>query len=394
MRFLFCSMNSYGFLFPSLGTALALRARGHEIAFVADVGLAGDVERAGFRRIPRGSPDGPSFILTNSAEPLEILRQVRHVERALEHFPADVLVTQPAAFGPYLAAERTGLPVATLGVASYMWPKAEPPASPWLRDYLAQRYRRFVLSYDMLRAMLGLQQRVQGLADNPLLGDLLLLRTVPELEGDPHLLPPQVHCVGDCLWELPAQADPALSAWLGRARDSGEPLVYAQPGRTLTGASYWPSLVEALGNGPVRMAASVGRVGGPLVETPENVFARPHVPQSLVLPQARAVISSATSTAVLGALTHGLPLLLIPTEGAEQVDMTYRCLRAKVALHLPEEEATPERLREKVEELLAREDLRRNAATLQAAFRKAGGHEQAAALIEGLGHRHQEVRAS
>ncbi|EPX56489.1 glycosyl transferase [Cystobacter fuscus DSM 2262] len=387
MRFLFCSLNSYGFLLSAIGTAVTLQERGHEIAFVTDTMLSGALARAGFPRIPRGTPDGPSFVIDGSGSPLEILRQVRHVERALEHFPADVLVTQPPAFGPYLVAERTGLPVATQGMAVYLWPTAVPPIDPLVREFVARRYRGFALTYDSVRELLGMKQRVRGLADNPMMGDLHLLRSVPEFEGDMDSLPPQVYCVGDCLWELPEKTEPALLEWIARARDSGEPILYAQPGRSFSGYEYWPSLVEAFGNTPVRVAASVGRMNAQMGEPPENFFVRPHVPQSVVLPHTRAVISSATTTSVLGALTHGLPLLLIPTDGGEQMDVLLRCMRAGVALRLSETVASssPERLRASVEELLAREDLQRQAAVLQDAFRRAGGHARAAALLEELG---------
>ncbi|ATB35828.1 glycosyl transferase [Cystobacter fuscus] len=392
MRYLFCSLDNFGFLFSSLGIAEALRRRGHEIAFVTDLKLAGVVERAGFQRIPRGEPDGSSFLVEISGHPMDTMRQVRHVERALERFPADVLVTQQLALGPYVVAERKALPVATVGMASYLWPHGPPPEEAEQREKLVRRYRGFYLAYALVREMLGMERRAHDIHESPLVGDLFLLRSVPELEGNVETLPPQVHFVGDCLWEPPGPPDAELDTWLAAARESGEPLLYVQPGRAFNKRAFWRSLVEALTGQPVRVVAAVGRMDREVEQVPENFFVRPHVSQGAILPHARAVVSNATTTSVLGALTHGLPLLLIPGGGgAEQPDITQRCVRVQAGLHLEDNEAEPARLLEMVRELLGREELRTAAARLQSTFQRAGGHERAAHLLEELGRRRAPV---
>jgi UDP:flavonoid glycosyltransferase YjiC (YdhE family) len=392
MRYLFCSLNSPGFLFSSMGIAEALRRRGHEIAFVTDLKMTGMLEKSGFRRIPRSEPDGPSFLVELSGNPMDTVRQVHHVERALETFPADVIVTQQLALGPYIAAERKAVPIATVGLGTYLWPHRLPPDAANLREGLVRRYRGFYLSYDLVREMLGMERHIHSFDQSPIIGDLFLLRSVPELEGDVDDLPAQVHCVGDCLWEPPSPPDKELEAWLAQARDSGEPILYVQPGRAFERRAFWSSLVEALTGQPVRVVAAVGRMDGQVGQVPSNFFVRPHLSQSTLLPHARAVVSNATTTSMLGALTHGLPLLMIPGGGgAEQVDLTRRCVRAQAALPLQDSEAQPARILEMVKALLEREDLRAAAARLQAAFKKAGSHELAAQLLEELGRRRAPV---
>jgi MGT family glycosyltransferase len=392
MRYLFCSLDNFGFLFSSMGIAEALRRRGHEVAFVTDIKLAGVVERAGFQRIPRGEPDGSSFLVEISGHPMDTMRQVRHVERALERFPADVLVTQQLALGPYVVAERKALPVATVGMATYLWPHGLAPEESELREKLVRRYRGFYLAYAYVREMLGMERHAHNIDQSPLIGDVFLLRSVPELEGDVNGLPPQVHCVGDCLWEPPGPPDAELDAWLAAARESGEPLLYVQPGRAFDRRAFWRSLVEALTGQPVRVVAAVGRMDREVEQVPSNFFVRPHVPQAAILPHARAVVSNATTTSVLGALTHGLPLLLIPgAGGAEQMDLTQRCLSAQAGLYLPDSEAEPASILERVRTLLGSEELRAAAVRLQTPLRRAGGHERAAHLLEELGRRRAPV---
>jgi UDP:flavonoid glycosyltransferase YjiC (YdhE family) len=392
MRYLFCSLNNFGFLFASMGIADALRRRGHEVAFVADLKMAGVLERAGFPRIPRGEPDGTSFLVEFSGHPVDTLRQVRHVEWALERFPADVIVTQQLALGPYIAGERKGVPVATVGLGSYLWPGRLPPDSPGNREWLVRRYRGFYLSYDLVREMLGMERHHHSFEQSPIIGELFLLRSVPELEGSVDELPSQVHCVGDCLWEPPGSPDAELEAWLADAHAAGEPLLYVQPGRTFERRAFWGSLVEALTGQPVRVVASVGRMDSEVGQVPPNFFVRPHVAQSAVLPHARAVVTNATTTSILGALTHGLPMLMIPGGGgAEQEDLIERCLRARVGVRLPDTKAEPALLLRGINVLLERDEPRAAAARLQTCFQQAGGHQLAADLMEELGRRRAPV---
>lgn len=386
MRYLFCSLNNFGFLYCSIGIAQTLQRRGHEVAFVADVSLGPVLARAGLERIWRGEKDGPSFRVERAGDPMDSSRQVRHIERALQRFQADVLVGQMLALGPPVVAERDGIPLATIGLAAYLWPTAAPPPEAWMRDFVLRRYRGFYLGYNATREMCGMAPHRGEIGENPLIGQLFLLRSVAELEGSTEALPQQVHYVGDCLWEAPQEADPALMAWLSEAQAEGAPILYAQPGRVFETRPYFQDLVEAFGGSHVRVAISMGRMEKGSVEAPKNFFVRPHVPQSLVLPHARAVITSGTTTAVLGALTHGLPMLLVPGGGgAEQMDLLQRCVRAGTAIQAPAAEVTAARLSAWADELFGSESLREKARAVQAAFARSGGRERAADLLEQLG---------
>ncbi|MCP3100118.1 hypothetical protein LZ198_14675 [Myxococcus sp. K15C18031901] len=400
MRFLFTSLTNYGSLGPAISIAQQLRERGHEVAFVTGPTMTPLLDRAGLRRIPRGEEDGPSFIVEFTANPLEQARQVKHIEYALTQFPADVLVGQAMAFGAVLAGARHHLPTAVIGLAASILPtdaflERMPPefrAYPVHRlagtlpydAFLSDRYARLMESHDICSEMFWLPRRQVPSSRSPLLGDLHLLQSVEELEGPLDVLPEVTHLVGNCGWDF-TEPDPALEQWLAEARDSGEPILYAQPGRVFNAPGFWDQLRGALGEKPVRVAVSIGRLDRPVTDVPANFFVRGHVPQAAVLPHAQGIISSSTTAAVLGALTHGLPLFLIPGGGGgEQSDLTLRCLAAGVAVHLRPEDVTVESFGQKVEELRTSEPLRHHARRLQQAFARAPGSSGAAALLERL----------
>ncbi len=393
MRYLFCSLDSPGFLFPAIALARELRRRSHEVAFVTGPTFARFVEEAGFERVPRGEPDGKSFQVEIFAQPLEMVRQARHVEYALTRFPADVLVGQQLALGPLLAAERQGLPVASLGLASYIFPVTDGPPGADLRSRRAASMHDGLLArYNEARAAMGMPPCATAYRETPLIGDLLLLRTVPELERDVAALPERVRLVGDCLWEPPeAPPDAELTRWLEETAASGQPLFYVQPARDLEFTDFWPLVVEALQEMPVRAVAAIRRPGVEEQTFPPNFLVRRHVPQAPILRQARGVIASGTTTVVLGALTHALPAVLIAA-GGEQFSTAERCREAGAALCLLRQSAndvTPATIRAAVEALLATPQLAERARHLQQALARVDGHARAADLLETLGQTRQ-----
>ena len=246
MRYLFCSFSAYGFIYPLLGIAQQLRARGHEIQFVTGMDFGRIVADAGFERIPRGPKgDGQSFFIRFAGHPLETARQVKHVEHAIRVYQPDIIVGHELALGPLVAARRHKIPIAMMGLATYVWPsEANLISRPHAAERLHQRYAGFEESYNISQEMFHLQQ-ADGV--EPLIGDLFLLRSVPEMEPLSQHLPPQVRLVGDCLWEPASDHDdPQLQAWIENAKASGHPILYAQPGRLYDAPQFWQSMIDAL----------------------------------------------------------------------------------------------------------------------------------------------------
>jgi len=384
MKFLFCSLDSMGFLCPSVGIAKALIARGHDVAFVTDVKFAKLLTTLDLERIPRGNTDGGSFQVPQWAKPISVAIQVKHIEYALDRFDADVLFGQALTLGPMVVAERRGLPLGLLGFCAYLWPTDNDP--PRRGDLTAKRLRwRYGDMMEVLntaRALFHLPACHADCRDTPLLGDLFLLRSVPELEPHPERLPEHVHFVGGCLWEL-ATHDPELEDWIVEAKKSNASIIYVHHGKFFHISTFWDALVRAVEGLNVRVAASVGQMGRPVGSVPDNFLVRPHISQAAVLRHARLLVAGGNTTAVVGAMEAGVPSLLIPA-GGEQPEVAELAERCGAAKSLLPEEATMERLRPYVEDLLANPLYSERATFYQSAFTKLDGFERAADLLEKL----------
>lgn len=382
MKLLFCPLASHGFVYPVIGIANVIRARGHEVAFVTGPVFAQTLQAAGFDRVPRGAKDGASFDVSSWFNPTSVAIQVKHIEYALESFPADALVTTQLTLGPLIVADKRRLPVAVLGLATYIWPLWPLDHKPKLseEERLQWRYNEMMDYYNKARSALGLSTiRVNHLV-NPLLGDLFMLQSVPELEQNEYELPCSAHFVGSCGWE-PESYDPDLPAWLDQQNTDARPLIYVQPGKSSRLSSYWPHLRDALKDKPVRVAAAIGRMEGEVGSVPETFFVRGHVPQGKILKHSDAVVSSGHTTSVLGALTHGLPSMLLPG-GSGSDDIAEKCERAGAALRFGDIPMDARFFETALSDLLINPSLRSRAKKLRDAFAKAGGCDRAAELIE------------
>lgn len=395
MRYLFCSHASIGLLGPSITIAQELQSRGHEVSFATGPSMTPFLRQAKLNRIPRGPKDGESFDVKSVWNGTDAVRQVRHIEYACQQFSPDVLVGQALTWGAMVYRQYTHLPLAIIGQAGYFWPTNTP--LPYYDHYrpsfykrVLERYRLGTYYYDGCCHMLGIPYKEASYEESVLLGDLFLLQSVPTLEGDPSLLPDRVHFVGDCSWN-PPHVDAELQQWLVEAKASGEPILYLQVGRVLFSPMFVEYLTQVLGKLSVRVVASFGGASQAITSIPKNFFVREHIMQEQVLAYANAVICSGTTTSVLGALTHGLPLLIIPANAEEPYDLAFRCLHTRSGLCIASEDATEETLGSKVEELLQRTELYHNARKIQQAFASINGPSTAADLIEALGSKRTPI---
>ncbi len=383
MRALLCPIGGRGFVYPMIGIGRTLAARGHQVAFATAPGFAEAIAGAGFERLPRGETDGPSFQLTHWGHPLAVAIQVRHVQDAIERFRPDVLLASTLALGPLIAGEITGLPVAVLGLAGYLWPVPLAGRAVRSGDPLARwRHGEMVEIYNSASGLFGLRPRPRSLEASPLLGGLYLLQAVPGLEPLADHLPPRVRLVGSCVHE-PDGPDPELIEWLDAGGD-GQPLLYVQHGSIFrSGDGFWPALAAAARELGARVAAATERHRNPPAPfMDQSSLVRGHIAQAAVLEHADALVCSGNTTAVLGALTHGLPALLLPS-GGEQPALAARCLEAGAAV-VAEPEAPASRLRAALERVLEEASLRRAARRLEADFAAYDGPGRVAAALEEL----------
>ena len=383
MRVLCCPIGSRGFVYPMIGLARNLKERGHQVAFATSAAFEGVIAEAGFERLPRGNADGASFQLANWAHPVAVSIQVRHVQYGVERFHPDVLLCSTLALGPLIGGELAGLQVAVLGLAPYLWPVPVPGGTTRSEDRDAEwRHRETLALYNSARALFGLSALPGSLDDSPLLGALYLLQSVPDLEPLTDHLPERVRFVGSCLYE-PETADGEVLDWL-ECGGEGRRLLYAQHGSVFrTGQTFWSGLVAACDELGTRVAAAMERNrSAPPAFRDANWLVRGYVPQQVVLAQADGVVCSGNTTAMLGAITHGLPAVMFPT-GGEQHALAARCLEAGAALALSPSSPVGE-VRAAMERILDSGEQRQAARRLQAAFAAYDGPQLVATALEEL----------
>lgn len=387
MRLLFCSFDSPGHLFPLVGLAEELRRRGHQAGFATGTAALPALESAGMARIPRGAVDGGSFRVAVHHHPLSMAVDVKHVEHAIQQFSPDVLVTHQLAHAPLLVRERTGIPVAVMGLFSYLWSWSAERAGATEATGL-ESTRRWRIHSDLAivneaRALFRMPALAADGPELPFLGDLFMLRNVPELTPELPALPSRVHAVGACPWEPPRDESHAWSELRARFTRPEAPLLYVQHGRSFGGPGFWNPLKEALADAPVQVVASVGRMDQETGAAPPNFTVLDHVPQGLVLPHAAAVVSGGHTSVVLGALTHGRPSVLI-SSGGETQDNAEKVVAAECGIHLREEGLTAAVIRAAVDTALQSGSCAQGCARARQAFAAMTPFHHAADLVEQL----------
>jgi len=341
------------------------------------------VERAGFTCFDTG---GPTLLVSSERTPLLELDWERELSAVRDGFAGrtarersaavlelcgswrpDVLVCDEMDFGALVAADRAGVPYASvvcIGSGSFVWP--ELVAQP-LNDLRAQH----------------------GLPEDPKLAMLsryLVLSPFPTSFRDPaNPLPPTGHAIRP----VPAdgRAHDVAPRWLA---ELGRPLVYFTLGTifNLESGDLFERVLAGLSELPASIVATVGREVEPetLGPQPANVRVEQYVPQSLLLPHCDLVVSHAGSGSVVGALAHGLPMVLLPI-GADQPLNAARCVALDVARVLDPFRATSADVASAAEKTLADVSYRRNAQLVQEEIATLPGPEHALRLLERLTQR-------
>jgi MGT family glycosyltransferase len=137
---------------------------------------------------------------------------------------------------------------------------------------------------------------------------------------------------------------------------------------------------------PADVVVTVGHDVDPaeLGAQPAHVRVERYLPQAELLPHCDLVVCHGGSGSVLGALAHGLPMLLLPL-GADQPLNAARCAALGVARVLDPLEASPAAVREEAALLLEAPGPRRAAEGLRDEIAALPAPEQAVSLLERLG---------
>ncbi|WP_343716996.1 glycosyltransferase [Inquilinus sp.] len=383
MRVLFSFAGGSGHFLPLVPLARAVRAAGHEVAFAGQPAMAGAVEAAGFTAFATGGetlrtdPVRTPLLAYDAAQEDRAVRDgfagrtARARAAALlglcGRWRPDLLVCDEMDFGAMVAAERLGLPHASVLVIA---------AGALVRP-------------ELVRAPLDALRAEHGLAPDP---ELAMLRR--------HLvLSPMPPAFRDPAFPLPATARPirpateeggaVVPAWLD-ALPADRPIVYATLGTVfhLESGDLLERVVAGLRDLPVSLVVTTGREIDPasLGPQPAHVRIERYVPQSLLLPRCRLMVSQAGSGGVTGALAHGVPMVLLPI-GADQPANAARCAALGIARVLDPVGCSPAMVGEAAQAVLADLAYRAAAARMAQEIAAMPDPSEAVPLLERLAAR-------
>ena len=378
VRVLFTFAGGRGHLEPLVPVARAAADAGHTVAFVGRPWMVPAVEALGFPALAAGSDVGLTPRRLPLA-PVDLERDMRDVgdgfgrrvahERAAGLLPScdewrpDVLVCEELDFGAMLIAERLGIPAATVLISA---------AGSFVRP-------EFVAGpLNEVRAEFGLAPDSELVMPKR----LLVVSPFPPSLRDPDFPPPvTAHALRLVAGGLASDHPPRVYVTLGTVYnvESGDLL---------------PRLLAGLRDLPINLIVTVGRDLDPdeLGPQPANVHIERFMPQAALLPHCDLVVSHAGSGSVLGALTHGLPMVLLPL-GADQPLNAARCEALGVARVLDPLAARPWELHEAVLGVLADQMYRDSAESLRDEIGALPGPAHAVSLLENVATGAARVRA-
>jgi UDP:flavonoid glycosyltransferase YjiC (YdhE family) len=379
VRILFTFAGGNGHFHPLNPIARAAEAAGHTVAMTGRPSLVPAIEAAGFTAFPTGKDTGPPQripLRTYSAERED--RDFREGfadrltrERApdilalCDEWHPDLLICDETDFGCMIAAERRGLPYASVLVIA---------AGSFVRHELIAEPLQKVRS----------DHELPPDPDLIMLSRYLVLSPFPPSIRDPAFpLPPTAHSIRPLVPEPPA--GDAAPPWLADLDDA--PAVYFTLGTAfnLESGDLFARVLAGLRDLPIQLVVTVGREIDPeeFGPQPGHVHIERYIPQAVLLPHCDVVVSHGGSGSVMGALTHGLPSVLIPL-GADQPMNAARCEALGVARVQDAVGLTPESVREAVAALLADATYREHAEHVRKEIAALPGPAHAVELLEQL----------
>jgi MGT family glycosyltransferase len=390
LRFLVAAFGDPGHVFPAISLGQALSSRGHEVVIETWEERREAVEGAGlgfaaaeeYRMFPPPDPDSAGG--AHAAEAAKALLPL------LEEMRPHAVVSDILTLAPGLAAEKAGIPLATL--IPHIYPVVEPglpffaiglrpPRTPLGRGIWRAGQRALDIGLEHGRRDLNRQRARLDLPPverfhGGISPDLALVATFPQLEY-PRRWPAGVEITGPMAFEvphpeieLPPGDDPLVLVAPSTAHDSGNHLV-----RTA---------LAALAGEPVRVVATTNRVAPQSpIEVPDNAMLVDWLSYSQLMPAASLVISHGGHGTVARALGAGTPVLICPIIG-DMSETAMRVAWAKCGLSVPWRLCRPKPLRWAARRLLEDRSFAQRAQQLATWAQDCDGAERGADLVEQL----------
>jgi UDP:flavonoid glycosyltransferase YjiC (YdhE family) len=321
MRVLFCCAAADGHFLPLLPLARALARSGHDIAFATAARYGPRVADAGFEALPTGV--GVDEIEQRMLAHRAAMEKIPPHERRPYAFafrfatldaPAklDDLLREATRWRPDLVVHETADLAAPPVAASLGVPSANHSFGRLLPEACLERAAPLTAE---------LWQRL-GLEPEPWSG----LYRGPYVDICPPSLQDAFPPDGTRVLHLrPAASTPGDPAWQRRLVRE-RPVVYVTLGTVFNDKARFGTILSALSALDATILATIGRNNDPaaFAHLPDNLIVERYVPQADVLPFCDVAVGHAGSGSMLGALAHGLPMLLLP-HGADQFENAQAC---------------------------------------------------------------------
>ena len=315
----------------------------------------------------------------------------------------DAVVTDSLAVGGALAAERLGVPWATVAVTPLaLGSRHLPPPGVRLlpigtrgrrtRDAVLRAAARVAIRRLLdpliteVRAEVGLGPAAASGLDGLVSPHLVLAQGVPGLEYPRPDLPAAVRFVGRLAVPASPRPDGVLPGWwpeVERARAEGRPVVHVTQGTLhVDPGDLLRPAVEGLAGAPALVVATTGGAAadrlGPL---PPNVRTAPFLPHDALLPEVDVMVTNGGWGGVLAAVAAGVPLVVAGAD-LDKPEVARRVAWSGVGVDLRTRRPRPAAVRAAVDRVLATPGFRTTARELGRRLAAAGGAATAADHIE------------
>jgi UDP:flavonoid glycosyltransferase YjiC (YdhE family) len=284
----------------------------------------------------------------------------------------DLIVREAMEYGGCLAAEKIGIPHASIGGNGY-----SAVDSPDIHYFPGNRR--------MVAEPMSRHRRALGLAADPAnlmpFRHLHLCFTPPAWDGEEAPRPPNTRFVRH---QNATRPGASLPDWVETLPE--RPTVLASLGTVFnTTTGVLEAIVEGLGGEDVNAIVAIGPDRDPAAfgEVPENVRLEPYVPQSELLARCDAFVTHAGFNSVKESLVAGVPIVAVPIT-ADQPYCAERCAALGVGRVVDRDERTPEAIRRAARDVLGQEGYRTAAAAFREEMLALPGPEEMTALLEGL----------
>lgn len=413
MRIAFVGVRVPGHLNPMTTLARKLKARGHDVVFIADLDSELAVRAAQLpfisyceKELPLGSvrqtSDQLSKLQGQAALEFAIRSVASHLEPSFRNLPrtlrearVDALVLDQVDYGLGLVPINLGLPYVHVSNALHLDYSGNTPLCTFdwphetTREALA-RNQAGVLGFMQVLApvtSVAYAYAAQVGLDidwtDPLatMSELAWLTQTPkEFDFESPHWPSQLHHTGpfhDGLGRIESDFP-----W---DRLTGEPLVYASMGTLQNGLeAAFSAIAQAVKPRPgVQLVLSIGDSldAKQISSLPANCIVVNRAPQIELLKRSALCITHAGLNTVLESLTQGVPMIAIPVTN-DQPGVAARIAYTKTGAYVPIQEMTVSRLSALIEEVLSNPEYRQNANNMRQVIAETNGLEKAVDLLE------------